>query len=155
MWQFWGKQENLLWQCGRAQRSFLGSLTCIRWLLGRQEKVIHYHCYHWIIPNSIPSQTGSKLKYFMIIILKLFFFLQKYNADCCVMTALVSDVQLIGIWWSHPILSFSQSHKLKNDWDFDLTLFWCFHNHTSLKMTEILISPVLSHGTINQKRTNS
>ena len=35
--------------------------------------------------------------------------------------------------------------------DFDLTLFWCFHNHTSLKITEILISLILSHSTINQK----
>lgn len=72
-----------------------------------------------------------------------------------VMTVLVSDVQLIGIRWSLSISLFYQWIKFKDDWDFDLALFWCFHNHRSLKMTEILISPVQSHGTINQKRTDS
>ena len=81
----------------------------------------------------------------------MFFFYQKYNAVFRVMTVLVSDVQLIRIRWYHPSLLFSQSHKFENDWDFDFTLFWCFHNHTSLKITEILISLILSHRTINQK----
>ena len=41
--------SNPLWQCGKAKRGFLWPPTCIRWFLGRQEKVIHYHYYHGFV----------------------------------------------------------------------------------------------------------
>ena len=88
-------------------------------VLCRQEKVTHVHCYHRLLYLSHqiqPSQTGSKLKYYINII--LFFSLQKYNAVFRVMTVMVSDVQLIRIRWYYPSLLFSQSHKFKNDWRF-------------------------------------
>ena len=146
--------SNPLWQCGTAERSFLGPPTCIRWLLCRQEKVIHFHCYHRLLYLSYLIQP-SYSNIISLSLLSCSSFYKSIMQFFCVMTVLVSDVQLIGIRWSLSISLFYQWIKFKDDWDFDLALFWCFHNHRSLKMTEILISPVQSHGTINQKRTDS
>ena len=161
MWQCRGNQQPVV-AVGHSKKNLSGTYYLYQVVTGREGKgdsssllsLIWVIRRDWIIPTStftdwIKAQI-SHYHYFGFV-----HCLTKVMQFCCVMTVLVSDVHLIVIRWSHPILLFSQSHKFKNDWDFDLTLFWCFHNHTSLKMTEILISPVLSHGTINQKRTDS
>ena len=97
----------------------------------------------WIILNSTFAdwiKTQILHNHYFGVVLSFYKSMMQFSR---VMPVLVSHVQLYGIRWSHPSLLFSQSHKFKKDWDFDLTLFRCFHNHTSLKMTEILISPVL------------
>ena len=163
MWQYWGNQQPLV-SCGSVaqQKEAFWDLLLVSYgyWAGRKRWFIIIVIIDWCYKARM-NHTKFNLhrldqnSNMLLLFWSCSSFYKSIMQFSCVMTVLVSDLQLISIRWIYPILLFPRSHKFKNDWDFDLTLFWCFHNHTSLKMTEILISPVLSHGTINQKRTNA